>query len=43
MNSDGHLKQLTEDLGRVTNEVYRLREEMAQIWKMFKDKKVNSI
>ncbi|KAI7859834.1 hypothetical protein BDC45DRAFT_162598 [Circinella umbellata] len=36
---DGHLKQLTEDLGRVTNEVYRLREEMVQIWKMFKDKK----
>ncbi|KAI9255760.1 hypothetical protein BDA99DRAFT_149726 [Phascolomyces articulosus] len=36
---DGHLKQLTEDLGRVTNEVYRLREEMGQIWKMFKDKK----
>ncbi|KAI8146277.1 hypothetical protein BJV82DRAFT_601166 [Fennellomyces sp. T-0311] len=36
---DGHLKQLTEDLGRVSNELYRLREEMSHVWKMFKDKK----
>lgn len=37
---DGHMRQLTEELHRVSNEMMRLREEMGQHWKLPKDKKV---
>ncbi|KAI7886001.1 hypothetical protein K492DRAFT_228711 [Lichtheimia hyalospora FSU 10163] len=36
---DGHMRQLTEELHRVSNEMMRLREEMGQHWKLPKDKK----
>lgn len=34
------MRQLTEELHRVSNEMMRLREEMGQHWKLPKDKKV---